>query len=140
MPGQPEEEVTSLDTMYGPAPFHQFAISFGAAHCIIGVTEFDPQVSEDASIEERYDRSIEGLAEMQERTLIQDERVESSGYTGREAVVEVKGKVIVHTRLFLVGDRLYQINITYPPDYVSPKAVAYYLDSLRIDYRPGDET
>jgi hypothetical protein len=139
LPGKPEVESTSLETMYGSAPMHEFSIPFGAAYCIVAVTEYDPQVTRDFSVDERYGMAAEGLAENLGGALAQDESIQQSGLIGREHVVEVKGKATLHTRIFLVGDRSYQINITYPPGFVSPNAVSHYLDSLRIDYRPNEE-
>ena len=136
MPGTPEKDEASVQTPYGEAPLHRFSVSFGFARCIVGVSEYSEQVLSDFSVEDRYDSAAEVTADALGGTLARHEPIEQHGQIGRDQLIEVEGKANMHTRVFLIGTRSYQANITYPPGTVSPKAVAHYLDSLRIEFVP----
>ncbi len=137
MPGPPEEEVGSIDTLYGRVPIHSFGVSYGVARCTVAVSEYSPESTEDLSLEERFDSAVGETATALGGSLIRYQPIEQHGYSGRVKLIKIDGKATSHTRLFPVARRGYQINITYPPgDVVSPTAEDFFLGSLRITYTP----
>jgi hypothetical protein len=45
----------------------------------------------------------------------------------------MKGKGVSRSRLFWVGRKLYQVNVSYQPWYLNSKAADYFLDSFRLE-------
>lgn len=137
MPGTPEEDLRFVDTLYGELPLHMFRVSYGVVCCIVGISEYPPEMTEDCPLQERFDSSAEETAAMYGGSLMRYDPIEQHGYCGREKVVEVEGQGTSRTRMFPVGRRAYQVSITSPPgDVVSPKAEEFFLGSLRITYAP----
>jgi hypothetical protein len=134
MPGLPDEDDTLVDTPYGDALTKSFSVSFGLAHFVVAVTNNSPQVLEDSSIEERYDLAAKATAHALGGRLVQYGPIQQHGHGGREQVIEVEGEVMLHFRVFLVGNRSYQVNITYPPGTVSPNVVTFFLDSFHLNH------
>ncbi len=137
LPGPPEEEVNSIDTLYGELPIHSFGVSYGVARCIVAVSEYSPEMMEDCPLQDRFDSAAEESATMLGGSLVRYDPIEQHGHSGREKLVEVDGQGTIRTRMFAVGRRGYQISITSPPgDAVSPKAEEFFLGSLRITHTP----
>lgn len=138
-PGPPEKEFKVIDTPNGRVPTESFSFNYGMARCIVAVSEFSPEGVEEFSLKDRFDESqAEGKAAALGGSLIRCGTIEQHGYSGREEVIKVDNGAINCARLFPVGRRLYQINITYPRrGAVSPRAEEFFLGSLRITYSPA---
>jgi hypothetical protein len=137
MPGPPEEEVGAIDTPYGQVPIHLFGVSYGVARCSVAVTEYSQQSIEELPLQDRFDAALGETAKGLGGSLVRYDPIEQHGYSGRDKVIEIDGRAMFHSRVFPVGRRGYQINITFPRrEALSPRAEEFFLGSLRITYSP----
>jgi hypothetical protein len=69
--------------------------------------------------------------------VVEEKKVSVGGLSGREHVVEVERLGQLRTRQFWVGRRLYTVMMAYKPQFLNPRAAAYFLDSFRLEQKPA---
>jgi hypothetical protein len=137
---QPIEHATkSIQTPYGEVPVHTFTGMINPAHFVIAVTEYDPQVAADFTEEERYDSAANETPKALGGKLLRNEPIKQGDFTGRDRVIEVPGRATLHFRVFLVKNRLYQVQVTNPSEaFIDPSAEQLSFDSFVITAGPNE--
>jgi hypothetical protein len=64
--------------------------------------------------------------------LHSDRPIRLDGYPGREFEIEVEGKVRIRTRLYAVKNRLYQLLITGPDEWLRSRDPGRFLESFQL--------
>jgi hypothetical protein len=124
----------SVPTPYGDAPLEVFASTMGAAQFTIAVTEYDPRLATEFSDAERFESQARETPKRLGGTLIENEPIVHNGVTGRDQIVEVQDKAILHSRVFLIGNRSYQAQVVYPHRGLLDKSTEdFFLNSFEIN-------
>jgi hypothetical protein len=140
LPRPVEHKKTSVETPFGDAPLESFAGSVGAARFTVAVSEYDPQVTIEFTEDQRYESSDPATPKLLGGNLVHSAPIRQHGIEGREQIIEVPGEAILHTRMFLIGNRSYQIQVAYPSDSPLDSTVKNnFFDSLSIEYRSNGE-
>ncbi len=140
LPKPLERKTTSVETAFGDAPLHSFAGSIGPARFTVAVSEYDPRLASEFTEQERYESSDQETPNLLGGTLVHSAPIRQQGVNGREQIIEVPGKAKIHTRMFLIGNRSYQIQVAHPLDSsLDPATTKLFLDSLIIKYRAKTE-
>ena len=95
-------------------------------------------LDDNLTVAERYDLAAQVTADALNGTVEINESVEQHGVTGSEQKI-VTDRGTMRTRLFIVGDRVYQVQVVYQPQLLHPDAIKHFLDSFTITWRPGIE-
>jgi hypothetical protein len=120
-------------------PVHTFTGMINPAHFVIAVTEYDPQVAADFTEEERYDSAANETPKALGGKLLRNEPIKQGDFTGRDRVIEVPGRATLHFRVFLVKNRLYQVQVTNPSEaFIDPSAEQLSFDSFVITAGPNE--
>ncbi len=78
------------------------------------------------------DSGREGMIKTLGGKLTRETIIEKDGHPGREVVGEIPGLGIIFGRIFLVGNRYYQISAIYKPEHSNYGITDAYLNSFQI--------
>jgi hypothetical protein len=132
LPKDVKEEKQAVNTQLGPIEFvsynakakHQeFSIAY-SDYPDSFVTATDPQILLDGSRDG-------ALANIQGR-LLSETIIDMNGHPGRELRIEGPQKLILKSRLYLVGNRLYQVMAVSKPDHSFDKKIEEVFLSFKI--------
>jgi hypothetical protein len=131
-PGEVESSSTKAQLI--DSDLHQFWSESGVSRFTVAVSYVLPgnELSED----DRYKMAAQVVADRLGGRVKRNDPCEQNGLTGHNQEIEVS-EYVLHTRAFIVGDRVYQAQVVHQPGLVHPKAIEYYLDSFTIGWRPG---
>jgi hypothetical protein len=130
-PATPEEKKDAQLRPFGQVAIHSFSARHGATECVIGVSE--PVEMRDVLPGDEWFNAFRQLAvPALGGKLTCDEAIEKNGQQGRDFVVETPEGMKLRTRLFPVGNRLYQILVAYDGRFLIAPAADYFLDSFRL--------
>jgi hypothetical protein len=91
-----------------------------------------------ATIEERYEMTPRISAQAMRGTLKENVKIEQFGVEGRDYTIEYGDRGVVRTRVFIVGDRVYQAQVAYRPEFLHSRAVEHFLNSFAVHWRPAE--
>ena len=138
VPHPPEVETAFDDSGFGTIEFTRYSMKLDSTLFITLYSDLTPDNLEAYSADELVTFAAENMVELTDGTLISDERISLGGAPGREFKIQMneeglKVRRILHTRVYQVGARQFQITtISYPEEQHSPDVVGF-LDSLRIE-------
>ena len=98
---------------------------------VVGVTEY-PNLETDGGEDKRLRNARDGAIENSKGKLIHERKIQLSGHPGRELWIQTEGDGMIHTRLYAVKQRLVQTMAIGPKESVETKAVAAFMDSLKL--------
>lgn len=114
-PAQPKESVQSIDTDLGPIPYTTYMAELAGGNVAFGVAFNDyPQDVLQADPEKVLDGGRDGAKENLGGELVSETSMTYKGHPAREFTILSDGlgqRLFYHTRVFLIGTRLYQIQV-----------------------------
>ncbi|MCA9055107.1 MAG: hypothetical protein KDA75_14800 [Planctomycetaceae bacterium] len=114
-PTAPQESVQSIETALGPIPYTTYMSEIENGSVAFGVAYNDyPEEVLGADPEKILDGGRDGARDNLGGTIVSEISLSYRGHPGREFTIlsEVQGqRLMYHTRLFLIGTRLYQMQI-----------------------------
>ncbi len=113
----------------GESILHEHSVSLGSTHFTVAVTVLPPDTY--AAIEERYDIAAAMVVEAF-GAEVEQHNIALGPYLGREQKFTCGDRMILRSRIFIVGQHSYQSVVAYPPGLLHPKAGDYFLDSFQI--------
>jgi hypothetical protein len=130
-PGEIETDVRKA--MLFDSDLYEFWAWSGPSRFTVVLTFEAPGAT--ATIEERYEMAPQIAAQAMGGIVKEHVEIEQSGIEGRDQTIE-QGEHVVRTRVFIIGERVYQAQVVYRPEFLHPSAVEYFLDSFLIRWRP----
>lgn len=133
LPKDVKEEKQSINTQLGPielvsyyakAKHQEFTIAY-SDYPDSFITARDPNVL--------LDGSRDGAVKNIQGTLLSETIIDMNGHPGRELRIEGPQKIIMKSRIYLVGKRLYQIMTISKPDHSFDKKIEEVLSSFKIE-------
>lgn len=114
-PAQPQESVQTIDSEYGPIPYTTLMAEVEGGQVAFGVAYHDyPATLQPTDPQTLLDAGRDGARQNLQGTIVSEIAISWHGHPGREFTIlgEAQGqKLFYHSRLFLVGQRLYQLQI-----------------------------
>lgn len=114
-PAEPEVSVQTIETAAGAIPYTTYMAELAGGSIAFGVAYNDyPADVRDADPEKVLDGGRDGARENLNGRLVSETRMLHRGHPAREftIVAEIEGQpLFYHTRLMLIGNRLYQLQI-----------------------------
>jgi len=130
MPAVPELARHIVETVVGPLDFTVHSARLGSASYQIIWVEYPEGVIEDP--EAVLDAARDGAVARSGSRLVREERIEIEGHPGREIELDVQGRIVGLDRLFLVGNRLYQILLAGDAGDLNSEEATRFLASFRL--------
>jgi hypothetical protein len=134
MPGQPTVTSIIIDTAFGPTYLNAYMLdSKDGFYYAASFMDHYPQLFEVKSVERILDDSRDGAVANVQGKLLGESAISIKKHPGREIVFEsADGKSIVKARLYIVGERFYQIMATTSKEKQSSYNLTRFLKSFRL--------
>lgn len=114
-PARPQESVQQLETALGTIPYTTYMSEIENGNLAFGVAYNDyPEEVLQADPEAILDGGRDGAKQNLQGNVVSEITLNYKGHLGREFTIvgEVQGqKLFYHTRVFLIGTRLYQLQV-----------------------------
>lgn len=130
MPGTPTEETQSIPTEAGDIEIHMFSIESGSTAYLVGYSDYPPDVIEIVDSDMLLDSARDGA--VGDGALLSEKSITLGDYPGRELTVETSDEgIMVYARVYLVGNRLYQVVVSTGDDALTEEMRGF-LDSFKL--------
>lgn len=130
MPTQPSPRDQPIDSAAGPTVNHVFMSVKGSAAFAVSYADY-PQASDSADPQVVLDNVRQGALNGIKGTLVSSRRIMHKGYPGREFQASTKGALYT-SRIYLVGNRLYQLVVVAPVGALSDTEINRFLTSFDL--------
>jgi hypothetical protein len=134
LPGTPVEQRQPVQTALGPVETILFVLELKPSKTSYAVSwsEFSPAALKPGSEAKRLDNARDRVVAGTKGILKGEKRIALRGYPGREVEIDLDGKARVRARIFAVKNRLYQVIVLGPGNWVDGKETSRFLDSFRL--------
>ena len=132
MPGTPKETKLDAESEFGKGVLHMNSVEAGMAMYAANYCDFPAEIKK-VALKQVYDSSRDGAVANLEGKLATEKDIKLGDYSGREIRIEVAGGIrLFRARVFLVGQRLYQVVVFGTKESASSKDADKFLDSFRL--------
>jgi len=135
MPGAPTEETQTQDTEMGAIDVHSFTFEQGGVAYLVGYNIFPAAVIEAASPAALLNGARDGQAKAVNGTLVNEQEITLGAYPGRDLEIRAEdadGIKTLHTRIYMVEDKLYQILVVGLEGQSAAEDTIKFLDSFKL--------
>jgi len=135
-PEKPKETTKKVATAAGNLDNHLFYVEKGANSVYLLSYSDYPKGSVTANNKDKIlDGCRDGVTNNLRGKRLSEKKltVGADKHPGRDILVELPNKNLYRTRLYLVGERLFQIVVLGPSEFVKDKQVDSFLDSFKLD-------
>ena len=131
-----KEQVQPIDTPAGKIDAHIFMAESKTIAYVVAYADYPEQVVSQSNPELVLNGARDGMVGNVNGKLVLETRITINNYPGREVVVDVKmpdGKDgTVKARLYLVKNRLYQVEVVTTKGEVAITTINSFLDSFKL--------
>ncbi|MGO9620997.1 MAG: hypothetical protein ACLPT6_06300 [Desulfobaccales bacterium] len=132
-----EEMVRPLETQGDKIDLHIFSGQLGDTGYFVSYWDYPPGLVQPDRLEEMLDGSRDGSVAQVSGRLIREGKLTLMGHPGRELLIETGSQTgpearRLQGRLFIVGNRMYQIMVVAPRDQESRPEAEAFLQSLKL--------
>ncbi len=132
-----EEMVQSLETQGDKIDLHIFSGQLGDTGYFVSYWDYPPGLIHPDRLERMLDASRDGSVAKVSGRLIREDKLTLMGNPGREMVIETGSQTgpearRLQGRLFIAGDRMYQIMVVAHKDQKSRPETEAFLQSLKL--------
>ncbi len=132
-----EEMVRPLETQGDKIDLHIFSGQLGDTGYFVSYWDYPPGLVQPDRLEEMLDGSRDGSVAQVSGRLIREGKLTLMGHPGRELLIETGSQTgpearRLQGRLFIVGNRMYQIMVVAPKDQKSRPEPGAFLQSLKL--------
>jgi len=135
LPGEPQGQKIILDTQVGRTYLNMYTLNRKDDNFIysVGYVDYPDELFSLKSAEQILDDGRDGAARNVQGVLTKESNISIKGYSGREFTIEVgNGEAIVKAKLFLVGQRVYQLMVTTDKKWSDSYNIKRFLDSFQL--------
>ena len=133
MPGEVESQTIKANTAIGPIDFHMFSVE--KKDIVFGVVynDYPDSIIEGTSPDSLLTSARNGAVGALQGQLLIEIIISSDGYPGREIMIEgPSGETTYQSRMFLAGNRLYQVTVNSMKEKKFLKDIEIFFDSFKI--------
>lgn len=132
MPGTPKQDKAETESDFGKSVLHMNLARAGKAMYGANYSDFPAEIKK-ADLKQLYDSSRDGAVANLEGKLASEKDIKLGKHPGREIRIDVaKGKQLFRARVYLVGQRLYQVIVLGTPETATSKEADQFLDSFKL--------
>jgi hypothetical protein len=134
MPGEPKEESKTTQTASGPIQFKMFSVELGSGSIayIVAYNDYPQALIDRSNPATILDGAMEGAAGGSKSNITSKTDVLLGGHPGREFTAKLAGGFDYASRVFLVKERLYQVNVVCEPGKVSADDKRKFFESFKL--------
>jgi hypothetical protein len=136
MPEKPVSKTNKVKTDIGEVELHAFLVDQKDRAIVVMYSDYPAGSVAEGTVEKVLDGCVSGNVKALKAKLLSEDKISigKAKHAGREIRVEMPNQQgIYRARVFLVGDRLYQVVAMGPDDYTKTKAVEDFMNSFAID-------
>jgi hypothetical protein len=131
MPGTPTEHTDKLATKAGSAEVSYFLAESMAVTYVVSCSKFAKEAVKPETLEKRLDNARDGAVESSGGNLKSEKALKLGPHPGRELLLQ-GSKAFVRTRIYAVGNRLYQTMVVSKKENAHAADAAKFLESFKI--------
>jgi hypothetical protein len=133
MPAAPKEQVDEYDTDSGKVVVHMNGATVGDMDYIMAYSDYPADLVAAKGAEGILNDARDGAVTNTKGELVAEQALDLNGNPGLFLQVgSPDGKGLAQAKLFLVGNRLYQIFVAGPKENADSEDVQFYLDSFAL--------
>lgn len=133
LPGKPQESTKTVTTGIGPLELHLFVLDKDESRYIVVYNDFPMDLQKAGAVDTVLDSSSKGVVKGFGGKLISEKKITLQGNPGRELkIASASGKRLLRCRNYVVGSRLYYVEISVPNSEYDSKDTLAFLDSFRV--------
>jgi hypothetical protein len=135
LPGTPTEQKQTVKTAAGTVEVHVFAVDTekDQTSYVVSYSALPDSAVKPGSEAKRLDNARDGAVASTKGKLVSERRIVlQNHYPGRELDIDVGGKRRVRTRIYAVGNHLYQLLIVGPTSVTNSKEASRFLNSFQL--------
>ena len=133
MPGEVASQTIKVNTAIGPIDFHMFSVEKKDMEFLVAYNDYPDSIIEGTSPDSLLTSARNGAVGALQGQLLIEIIISSDGYPGRQIMIEgPSGETTVQSRMFLAGNRLYQVLVTSMKEKKFLKDVEIFFDSFKI--------
>ena len=141
MPGKPEIQTQARATIFGVIRPVVYLVDHPEAQYLLNYADYPPGLVGESTPDVILDGAVLGLVSDTGGSLQAVEAIELQGYPGREVhVTAPDGRSEIRARIYLVGERLYQLLVLASVEVDVAADTARYFDSLSLFAYPPAAT
>lgn len=130
-----KETVQAVDTAVGSVDIHLFIGEKGNSAYMVGYSDYPAEIIEQSDPAAMLDGARDGAVSNISGTLISETAITLDGNPGRELVITAKvddSDADVKARIYMVGNRLYQVLVIGVKGEVTPEDADAFLQSFKL--------
>jgi hypothetical protein len=134
MPAKPEQKVKEVDSPVGKQTLYTYSVLNNTGYFGVTYGDYPVEPNSAAQKETVLDRITKSLA-ARGAEMIGEKKITLAGHPGREFTVDknIQGTDVVYNwRIYLVGQRLYQLAVVTPKANAGSPDVAKFLTSFEL--------
>ncbi|HEY3021991.1 MAG TPA: hypothetical protein VGJ32_17460 [Solirubrobacteraceae bacterium] len=132
-PGTPQEKTTSTQTQLGSLDTTLITLDVpGVAFYALAFVDYPRDKVTDKNPDNLLDGARDGAVKKVKGQLIKETKVTMNGSPGRELRIEAPGGMVLHARIYMVRERLYQALVVVPTARADAAENKKFLDSFKF--------
>jgi len=125
-PAKPSLDKQEGSSVHGPHVHYTWEVDVDDQHWSVTYTEYStPPVK-------NYDKNVTGLLAATKGKLVRQAKIEQSGFDGREVVTLLPDHKVMRQRMFMVGNRFYQVLYGGPAGSETEADVETFMESFKL--------
>ena len=133
VPGTPSEQTQKLDTGVGAIDLHFFVAEQDGFQYLVSYNDYPDAMVREADADKVLDGARDGVVANVQGRLLNEVKVWLANYPGRELRIRIpEGRQAMRTRLYFVGNRLYQVGVLSAEDGAAADEVSKFLNSFKL--------
>ncbi len=133
MPAEPQEQVEEYETDSGKITVHMFGATVGGMDYITAYSDYPAEIVAAKGAQGILNDARDGAVTNTKGELVSEQAIEMNGNPGMFLQVgSPDGKGLAQAKLFLVGNRLFQIFVAGPKENAESEDVQFYLNSFTL--------
>ncbi|MCS6814800.1 MAG: hypothetical protein NZ772_14695 [Cyanobacteria bacterium] len=115
MPGDPKQQRQQQQTRLGNLDIYTFAVEQpGLSAHLVTYTDFPAESIQNVDPNKLLDSGRDEVLRRVQGSLLSESRISLNGAPGRELKIKAPGDLIIHSRIYMVNQRLYQLIVVAP--------------------------
>ena len=133
MPGEPTQRTSTSEIPDGPINFHFFTLEYLDSWYSVQYADYPENYVQKFSSQEILDDAQGACVVGLQSKLIDGQEISLDQYPGRDLTLQhTAGAFVIKARLFLVGNRIYQLTVRTVPKTENLKYVLKFLNSFKL--------
>ncbi len=137
-PGEPEQNTQEVATAFGNVEMKMLMYSVEDFYCAVAFADLLQLPRTKTEVDSFFNNAIKGMVHKANGQLVFKQPITYDNYPGREIkLLVMNGTAILRGRLFLAGNRLYQLIAITKSGNNKTEMIEKFWDSFTIDYDTG---